>query len=493
MINKRKKLFLEVIIIIIVLISVVSLIRVSSAERSGYVYLQVVDKDGNPIPRIHVLYSRSDEPEFVFSVCSVGFNGICELWLRSDELNKDFTIKEVRDILDNQLKVENNLVRFDSFGQTKRIRILDARLIKITVIDEEQGLPPISAIVNSGNSMMRSYTLKGEIKVAVKDDYDGVLRIGAPLRKPAWIWVTREKNEYSVVLTHAMTFNVSLQTENSLKVKIAWKDLEPIDVGQRIKIPYSIDFLGITEDGRVFLLGKHPLPVLSGSGEHECVIKLPQRHAVKATYSIFIGVYIDYNFQTRIYPWEELKQFFDDPRSSWLYYLVDWMHPSSGSAYVLYLLSAIFSPFTDKHLFEENESLRNQLKIVTKELENANSIINKLNLELTQVREERASLSEQLENIEKQLDSVTDKLEEVTEKFYEANNKINQLNIQLEEEKKARADAEKEVDSLKKELIKAEQQYKSEKDFFTIVTIASAIIASVSIGLLITKYIKRKH
>jgi archaellum component FlaC len=490
--NKGRKLFLEAVLIITILVMVISLIQISTAERAGYVYLQIVDKDGNPTPRIFVLYSRPDDPSGLY-VCSVGFNGICELWLRSDELNKDFIIREVRDILDNQLIVENNLIRFDSFDQTKTIRILNARLIKIIVKDEEQGYPPISAVIHSGNSIERSYTLRGEIKVAVRDDYEGPLRIGAPLRKSVWVWMTREKNEYSIVLTHAMTFNISLQPENSLKVKISWRDLEPIDVGQKSPLPYSIDFLGITEDGRIIFLDKRPLPILSGSGEHEWLIALPERYAVKAAYSIFIGVYIDYNFQRRIYVWEELKQFFDDPRNSWLYYLVDSRYPSSGSAYVLYLLSAIFSPFIDKHLLEENELLKNQLKIAAEKLEDANSIINKLNSELIQVKKELTSLSEQLEDKKKQLDSVTDKLKEVTQKFDEATNKINQLNIQLEEEKKARVNAEMEVDSLKKQLIQNEQQYKSEKDFLITTIVTLAIIAIVSSGLLVTRYIKRKH
>lgn len=210
--------------------------------------------------------------------------------------------------------------------------------------------PPIAAVVNTRTTMSHTFSPNGEISALLPDDFEGLLMIGAPLRKTVPIAVTKDHNEYEVLLEPVVKLTATLSDEN-LVLKIQWNSIDPRDIGDKKLIPYSVEVLAITSDSGVKPLGKYdPSYFSSTSGEDTITMPLSPEGEIPpemVSGALVARIYIDYEIKTRNY-WSELGEFGE---MTWMQYLTYY----AGSRYNLMkipLIQVAFNPFADPSLRE---------------------------------------------------------------------------------------------------------------------------------------------
>lgn len=445
-----------------------------SAQTTGYCYIKLVDKHGIPIkyPEVHV--QRPGEHYWIFY--SGGADGTISIWLRSNQLGQAISIS-VTDILGRQLQVDKDKIICENFGETETVKVLNSHVVTIKVHDSYYGHegapPPMVAVVNSYTSMRRTISFNGEIIALLSDDFEGPLMIGSPLRKTTFVTIVRDKDEYSVLLEPTLSLSATLDNDN-LVIKIRWNSVEARDIGGERLIPYSLEILAVSSDGKISLLDKSgPNYIKSSSGEDSVKIPLSLGEEIppeQIAGALVARVYIDYEIQSSNY-WSEVVKFGE---TSWVRFLVRYMGRYTVDK--IPLIEIAFNPFADPSLHEKLTELTEELKSKEIELKNANEKINDLTSEIKEMQDKIKTAQEKLTEYEKKISELEDSLEKEKQKSID-------LQSKLDEEKSKLKQAESMVISLTAENVTLKADLKTTRMLLVITAIALVICAVLLVVL----------
>lgn len=203
--------FLFLLIVLLLMPTFIS--NVYAQQNSGYYYVQVVDKAGNPIPYADAWIRMSGE---IYWGGTAGADGNLPIWLESDPFGKPIEIS-IRDIFNYPLEADKSQIICDKVNDVETVRVLNARMVIIKVYDSYRGEasipPPIVAIVNTYSTMRHTVRSYEKIFAVLPNDFEGLLSVGAPLRKTASITATKDRNEYEALLEPVVKLTATLSGE----------------------------------------------------------------------------------------------------------------------------------------------------------------------------------------------------------------------------------------------------------------------------------------
>jgi len=452
---------------------------VNAQATSGYCHVKVVDKHGDPIQYPEVMVQRPGEPYWIYY--RGGADGTVSIWLRSDQLGQSIKIS-VTDIFRLPLQIDKDEIICENFGETETVRILNSHVITIKVHDSYYGYegasPPITAVVNSYTTMYRTISSNGEITALLSDDFEGPLMIGAPLRKTESIIVTKDEDEYSVLLEPTLKLSATLEDHN-LVIKIQWDSVELRDIGDKKLIPYSLEVLALSSDGKIKPLSKYgPDYIKSPSGEDFLEIPFSPEEEIppeQASGALIARVYIDYEIQSSNY-WSELREFGD---TSWIRFLVRY----TGRYIVdkVPLVELAFNPFADPSISEKLGELAKELESKETELKNANEKISGLSSEIQKMQAEIEASEKKLIEYEGKISEYESKLSDLEDALRREKEKSADLQSQLDEEINKRKQAEATVTNL----IAENANLKADLEMTRLLLIVVIAVSAVCIALLI--------
>jgi len=459
----------------------------TAQQTSGYCYIQIVNQEGKPLPFIRVTY-KSPGSRY-YSITTTGSDGKFAIWLSSEQLGQEIEV-QVYDLFNKLLQADKSVVICEKFDETKTITLLNARIVTIRVYDEYMGNPttppPLTAVVNSYDTMYKTITPDGRIQALLPGDFEGTLTIGAPLRKDVPVVITKDKNEYVVTLEPALRISASME-DNNLVINGEWDSLAIRDIGEGKLIPYSMEILVITSNGVMGNISKMgPVNFESVSGSGTVTIPLPEGEPPSEVISgaLIVKFYIDYEIKSSDY-WEELSAFGE---TSWIRFLAEW-YGGHIKLQKIPLLQLAYNPFADPSLSEKLTELSKKLESKEAALEEANKKLQSANEELSQLTsqvEEMQSkvdaLQEKVQNYEKEISSLQDELK--SEKERSAS-----LQASLEEEESLRKTAESKVMNLMQE----NAELKKDLEVTRMLVVLVGVVAAIIIALLAILYIRRRR
>lgn len=445
-----------------------------NGQASGWVYVRVVDKDGKPLPNAQLIINI--EPYWYGY--TTDDDGKASIWIDSRNLGKGLQIR-VSDIFGNSLNTDVNALVFTELSQTRTVKVLNARSITVEVYDKYREVggystPPLVAIVNNINSMRRTTTLDGRIKAIIINDFEGLLKIGAPLRKTTTVAVTKDRDMYQVELDHAVIVEMSF-TGKELIVRVLWDSLEVRDIGDKKLVPYALDLKAVSADGKTSLIKKFSLgPFRSTSGETSVSTQLsPEQFPEELVKGAIVGaIYVEEN----TYTWEELNNFGQD---SWIWNLVAW-RPNGYIVNKKPLLESAFNPFV--------ETLRNELDSKTQQLNEAKSEISDLESKAQELQKNLDESQKQAASLKEQLQSEIQKSSNLQSQLNEEKQKSSNLQSLLNEEAKKRQDAESRAAQLASDI----EALKLDLQQSRLTLIVAATIPSVVAAVLGILYVRKK-
>ncbi|MEM3067012.1 MAG: hypothetical protein QXI81_06765, partial [Nitrososphaerota archaeon] len=379
----------------LVIVILMTLVLPVKAQDYGGVSIQLLGKDDRPIS-FAVIRLEFDSGYYFFT--NTDKWGKAYFWITQEQLNKRIKL-EIPDVFNKPLKTNVSEVMFTGFNQIKVVKVLNSRIITINVLDEIGQAPPLAGITNAATE--RTISRNGTIIALISDDFEGDVKVGAPLRKDGLIKVTKDEDRYEITLKMAITFTLYSNGEEFV-VSVRWDGIEDRDMGNKMLVPYSADLRLISTRGDIKMLGKlDPITFTSSSGEATMNITLPEEinTAIKTGEwmewpdewkkgALMLAFYIDYQPSSQ----EEIYVYFNN---AWMLALTSFL-PIPPTISKVYLYEATFSPFVDL-LINQNAELERQLEDAKARIETLESQLASSMEELKYAREQVSSLTSQLE------------------------------------------------------------------------------------------------